>query len=74
MSFSARMRRANAAPCFITARRAGICPETGKAINPGDSIAWFPSSKQAYHESSQAAGQVRGLEFAAAYNMPDANY
>jgi hypothetical protein len=74
MSFSARMRRVHAPPCFITARRAGICPETGKVINPGDRIAWFPSSKRAYHENSQAAGQVRGLEFAEAYNMPDANY
>jgi len=58
MSFSARMRRVHAAPCFLTARR----------------IAWFPSSKQAYDESSKAADQVRGLEFAAAFNMPDANY
>jgi len=74
MSFSARVRRVHAAPCFIKARRAGICPETGKAISPGDSIAWFPSKKQAYHESSKAADQVRGLEFAAAFNMPDANY
>jgi hypothetical protein len=61
-------------PYFTTARFPSTCPETGKPINTGDRIAYFPAIKKAYHETSPAADQVRGLEFSLAFNMADANY
>lgn len=69
-----RRVRADQTPRLITARIDGTCPETGKAIKKGDTIAWYPSSRTAFHEDSPSAAQVRELQFAAAYEMPDANY
>lgn len=62
------------APRFIKAKRPGVCPETGKAIQVGDEIAWFPETQKAFHEDSRAASELRGQQFAQAYNMADANY
>jgi len=61
-------------PYFTIARFPSTCPETGKPINTGDRIAYFPAIKKAYHETSPSADQVRGLEFSNAYGMADANY
>lgn len=75
MSFRRPSRCArNAEPRFTTARLDGVCPETGLAINKGDRIAWYPSSRSAYHESSRSAEALRGMQFAAAWNMADANH
>lgn len=69
------MRRStNQSPRFMTARFDSTCPETGKAIKKGDRIAYFPATKQAFHESSKSGEQVRALEFSTAYGMADANY
>ena len=61
-------------PRFMTARFDSTCPETGKAIKKGDRIAYFPASKQAFHESSKSGEQVRAMEFSATHGMADANY
>lgn len=61
-------------PYFTTARFNSVCPETGKAIGMGDRIAYFPDTRKAYHDQSEHASIVRGLEFSAAFNMADANY
>lgn len=61
-------------PCFITARFASTCPETGKQISKGDTVAYYPTQRKAYHETSTAADQLRGMQFAQAWNMADANY
>ena len=68
------MRQRNTTPYFTTARFDSVCPETGKRIAKGERIAYFPANRRAYAESSKAAEQLRGLEFASAYAMPDANY
>lgn len=61
-------------PYFTTARFFSTCPETGKKIGIGDRIAYFPETKKAYHDQSEHASIVRGLEFSAAFNMADTNY
>ena len=61
-------------PRFITAKFASVCPETGKQINKGDQIVYYPRSKSAYHIDSNAADELRGMQFNDAFNMPDANY
>jgi hypothetical protein len=61
-------------PCIITARFPSTCPETGKQISKGDPVAYYPATRKAYHDSSTAADHVRGLQFAAAFNMDDAAY
>jgi hypothetical protein len=61
-------------PCFITARFPSTCPETGTQISKGDSVAYYPATRKAYHDSSAAADHVRGLQFAQAFNMADANW
>lgn len=69
------MRRARSVtPFFCQARFPGKCPETGKDIKRGDRIAYFPAERRAYHETSKAAEQVRGLQFASSWAMADANY
>jgi hypothetical protein len=61
-------------PCFITARFPSTCPETGKPIGKGDSVAYYPATRKAYHDESTAADHVRGLQFAAAFNMEDVTW
>ncbi|MCC6271735.1 MAG: hypothetical protein IT190_10690 [Microbacteriaceae bacterium] len=61
-------------PRFIIARFDSRCPQTGKPIKRGDTIAWYPSSRTAYHVESKAADELRGMDFAAAWGMADANY
>lgn len=61
-------------PYFMKARFASICPETGKQISKGDTIAYYPRDRKAFCEDSKSADNVRALEFAKAYNMGDANY
>lgn len=63
-----------AEPRFIKAKRPGTCPETGKAIQVGDEIAWFPATQKSFHADSRAASDLRGQQFAQAYHMADANY
>jgi hypothetical protein len=67
-------RRSNARPYMTKARFDSTCPETGKDIKKGDDIAYFPALKKAYHSDSQSAETVRGLDFAEANGMADANY
>lgn len=67
-------RTANTRPYFTRALFASTCPETGKAIKKGDEIAYYPATKKAYHIDSQSADSLRGLEFAQANAMADANY
>lgn len=67
-------RNINARPYFTTARFPSTCPETGKGIKKGDEIAYYPSSKKAYHSDSQSADCLRGVEFSQAHAMADANY
>lgn len=61
-------------PRFITAKRAGVCPETGKSIAIGDQIAWFPATQKAYHSDSRSADGLRAQAFATSFQMADANY
>lgn len=61
-------------PYFTKACFPSICPQTGQQIKRGDRIAYFPDTRKAYAENSDAGDQVRGLDFAEAYAMPDANY
>lgn len=69
------MRRCtDKSPRFIIARFDSTCPQTGKKINRGDTCAWYPSSRTAYHAESKAAADLRGQDFARAWNMADANY
>lgn len=64
----------NHTPYFTTARFDSVCPETGKPITKGDTCAYYPAVKKAYHESSASADNLRGLEFSNAYNMADSGY
>ncbi len=64
----------NRDPYFMTAKFAGTCPQTGKKINRGDRIAWWPSVGCAYHEDSPAGDEIRALEFASGAGMLDANW
>lgn len=61
-------------PYFTRARFPSLCAETGRKINKGDEIAYYPRDKKAYHVDSKAADHLRGLQFNAAFNMADANY
>jgi hypothetical protein len=61
-------------PYFTQARFPSTCPETGKQINKGDKIAYYPRSRAAYHDSSKQADELRAFQFSAAFNMADANY
>jgi hypothetical protein len=61
-------------PYFTTARFNSVCSETNRLIGKGDRIAYFPDTQRAYHQDSEHASIVRGLEFSAAFNMADANY
>jgi hypothetical protein len=59
---------------MTTARFSSVCPETGRPIRRGDPIAYYPRTKKAFHECSEAAAQVRALAFSRSYQMPDANW
>jgi len=61
-------------PYFTTARFDSKCPETGLPIRKGDKIAYYPANRQAFHDSSKSADNVRGLEFSQAFNMGDSDY
>ena len=61
-------------PRLITARFASTCPETGRAISKGDEIAYYPRTKSAYHSTSKADDEVRGMQFASSFDMADANW
>jgi hypothetical protein len=61
-------------PRFIQARFGGRCPETGREFRKGDTVAWFPRERKAFHESSKAAEQVRGLQFSKSWGMADADW
>lgn len=67
-------RKLSQPPRFITAKRPGVCPESGKPIAIGDQIAWFPATQQAYHSDSRSADELRARTFASAFQMADANY
>lgn len=68
------MKNRYAQPRFIVARFDSTCPQTQKKIARGDECAWYPSSRTAYHVDSKAASELRALDFAATWNMADANY
>lgn len=59
---------------FMIANRGGTCSETGKAIEAGQEIVYDSTTKRAFHSDSQTANDLRGQQFAQAWNMPDANY
>ena len=61
-------------PRFITARFNSTCPETGKEIRKGDECAYYPCCRTAYHLDSEAAQEVRALQFSAACGMLDADW
>jgi hypothetical protein len=61
-------------PYFTTARFRSVCPETGRRIQPGETIAYFPATRQAFHAESKTAAELRAQEFADAWSMPDANW
>lgn len=65
-------RYRNNSPRQITARFDSTCAETGAVIKKGDSIVY--ADGKAYCEASKTAEQFRAQQFAAAYNMADANY
>ena len=67
-------RRAAQPPRFITATREGVCAETGKPIAIGDTIAWFPASRRAFHNDSKSASDLRSQQFADAWHLADANH
>jgi hypothetical protein len=49
------MGRYNNDPREIRAKFASICPETGKQINKGDRIVYFPRERKAFHVDSKSA-------------------
>lgn len=59
---------------LITAKLPGTCHETGKAIERGQEIVFDPVTKRVFHADSRQAQDQRGMNFAQAWNMPDANY
>lgn len=61
-------------PYFTRARFSSLCAETGRKINKGDEIAYYPRDRTAYHTDSKQADELRAQQFAAAFNMADANY
>jgi hypothetical protein len=69
-----RFNRAAQPPRFICAKKASTCPETGKPISVGETIAWFPASGKAFHNDSKAASDLRSQQFAQNWHLADANY
>lgn len=61
-------------PKIMIAKFDSTCPETGKPIKRGDTIAYFPDVKKAYHESSKNAEIARGIAFSEQWEMGDRNY
>ena len=61
-------------PYFTVARFDSVCPETGKAIKKGERIAYYPSSRKAYHDSSKQAGELREMQFNRSFCMADGNW
>lgn len=61
-------------PYFTKARFDSICPETGKQIKKGDEIAYYPKHKKAYHTTSEAASELRGLQVSRAFGLADADW
>ena len=64
----------NQTPRMIVCRYPTTCPETGLEIRKGDECAYYPKDRSCYHTTSKNADHVRGLQFASAYCMDDANY
>lgn len=69
-----RRLRPSPSPRFMQAKKPSTCPETGKAIAVGDTIAWFPASAKAFHTDSKAASDLRSQQFADSWALADANY
>jgi hypothetical protein len=61
-------------PYFTRARYPSLCAESGRKINKGDEIAYYPRTKQVFHIDSKQSEELRAFTFAAAFNMSDANY
>ena len=61
-------------PYFTRARFPSLCAETGRKINKGDVIAYYPRDRKAYHAESKQADELRARDFAAVFNMADANW
>jgi hypothetical protein len=64
----------NLDPYFTKARFDSVCPETGKQIRKGDEIAYYPQSLDAFHTSSKAAEDLRGMKASQAFGLADANW
>jgi hypothetical protein len=61
-------------PYFTKARFDSVCPETGKQIKKGDEIAYYPRHRKAFHASSKAAEDLRGMKFSQAFGLDDVNW
>lgn len=59
------MRRCDQPPRFMRALFTSTCPETGRALERGDVIVYFPDQRKAYHRESQHATQARAMGAAA---------
>ena len=61
-------------PYIMKARFPSICPETGKAIQKGNEIAYYPKARKAYHADSRTFEEVRALQFSVNNHMPDSDW
>jgi hypothetical protein len=68
------MTRKTMQPRFTNAKFATTCAETGKPIEKGAPMAYYPATRSCYHPDSKQAGELRAAEFANAYGMADANH
>lgn len=68
------MNKHTPGPYFTIARFDSVCPETGMAIKRGERVAYYPSARKAYHDTSKQADELRGLQFADNCGMADANW
>ena len=56
-------RTYNTAPRFITAKYAGVCAETGAAINIGDKVLYHPEGQKVYCKDSKTYTDFASAEF-----------
>ena len=49
-------------PYIITARFAGVCAETGKAIPGGTECVYYPLGRKVYHMDSKQAYEFRNWQ------------
>ena len=66
--------RYNNDPRFITARFDSVCPQTKRPIRKGETCAYYPSTREAFHVESDQAEELRVMQWNEAHNMADANW